>query len=118
MFFFVIGDHWIGDYGSSVRYENHTEYLGGNPFYQIDDLDYSKKSNLKMIDLVGLIISFLVSLDVYSPKPNQKFENMSAAINKLNNNPEKRLFNLFCSWRDEVNKIIICVNNESTKETK
>jgi len=55
------GDHWLGDYGSSVRLTNiGRDFTGGTPTFQCGDIAAAREP--LRFDLVGLATSVLVML--------------------------------------------------------
>jgi serine/threonine protein kinase len=61
-----LGVTWVGDYGSSVKYENVREFTGGTPAYQCPDIGVV--NNLHQFDKVGLVISLLEKLMLIPPR--------------------------------------------------
>jgi serine/threonine protein kinase len=108
-----LGVTWVGDYGSSVKYENVREFTGGTPAYQC--LDIGVVDNLHQFDKVGLVISLLEKLMLIPSRGllqsvAMNYNDMFSVINEMKNDnsilKEKMLYfldsNASRSWEPTI----------------
>ena len=62
IFIDFLGNAWLGDYGSSICFDDLRNYTGGTPSFQCSDVDVILSPS--QFDCIGLVITFLVKLDL------------------------------------------------------
>jgi hypothetical protein len=75
------GIKWLGDFGSSVGYNNLHNFTGGTPMYQCSDVKHVDDP-LKF-DCVGLVLSILDKLNVQLPRIPQSLLDIIKTIEEL-----------------------------------
>ena len=93
------GDVWLGDYGSSVPYDELRTFTGGTPKYQCGDVCHMNRARL--FDGVGLVLSLLERLGVLALRGgdgNLCLDDVLAAVSELSGTDEDALKAAILDW--------------------
>jgi len=101
------GEAWLGDYGSSVPYEELHAFTGGTPKYQCSDVSHLDRARL--FDGVGLVLSLLEQLGVLALRGGSGgplcLEEVLAAVSGISGTDADALSTAIFDWIENLRAV-------------